>query len=161
MQTFDIPKSYHLTQCGLSYIHLLDGYTLNTIKKQPTVHIRNKENLYKLLVDHVMTKPERLNGEEWTFLLEHAHLPDLDVCESFNIKPSELKKWKAAKSQVLMPLTTEITLRMLINEMFGCWKLVSVLVQELRTNMHKPYLPPDILFLRKTEVAEWEIARGL
>ncbi|TKW60578.1 MAG: hypothetical protein DI628_06660 [Blastochloris viridis] len=159
MLTVQVPNSYHLTQCGLSYIHLLDGYRLDAAKGKSTVHIVGMDALYKTLAEHVLCKPEQLNGEELMFLLKRINGSEADFCELLKIQTVQLNNWKKRSHHALMPLVTEVTARMLLGEMLGCWRLVSDILEGLHDSMKKPYLAPDILFLRRSDDG-WEVARG-
>lgn len=150
---------FHLAACGLSYVYLTNGFTIETYGDEEGVAIEDLDDLHHTLALHLIHKPERLNGPEIRFLRKWRDMSIADLAEDINLKSPLLTKLET-KTVALLPPLPEAYFRTTTAAFIGLNLLVAPIKYGLQKQREVPYVPPDILFLEKTHTG-WQVAKGI
>lgn len=102
--------SYHYTECGLSYIHLADGYQMEEVDGETYIGVEDVHGLHRLIARHLTEKKSALQGEELRFLRVEMGMSQKSVAEVLGVDTQTLARWE--KDQTSIPKAADAVLRM-------------------------------------------------
>ncbi|WP_252179549.1 helix-turn-helix domain-containing protein [Endozoicomonas sp. 4G] len=101
--------SYHYAECGLSYIHLADGYNTEVIDEVTYVGVENVHGLHQLIAKNITVKKSPLLGEEVRFLRIECGMSQKNLAEILGVDSQTVARWE--KDQTAIPRTSDAALR--------------------------------------------------
>jgi DNA-binding transcriptional regulator YiaG len=94
-QMNQVTELYHYTMCGLDYVYLRDGYTIRETRHGNGIAIHDARALHEAIARVVITRPERLRGQEVRFLRSLLKLSQEGLARVLRTKRISVARWEA------------------------------------------------------------------
>lgn len=102
---------FHYTQCGLDYIWLLNGYTVEDTRWGPSVSIQDADGLHQAIGRAIVGGSQRLRGQEVRFLRARLKLSQEGLAAVLGSSRVSVARWEAEPDKPI-PGTADHGLRM-------------------------------------------------
>lgn len=93
--------AYHYTECGLDYVHLLNGFTVEDTPYGQGVAIDNADQLHAAIAHAVVTAPQALRGQELRFLRAMLDLSQEALGEMLGKSRASIARWEGALNDAI------------------------------------------------------------
>ena len=107
-------NSYHYTECGLSNIHLLNGFKFIETPRGKSVSINDIDGLHKAIGLSLVTSKKDLSGEEIRFLRNELLMSQSSLARLLGVSEQAIRRWENGKADI--PKPSESLLRLLYSE---------------------------------------------
>src|SRR5690349_8978096 len=88
------PKPYHYTECGLSNIYLLNGFTLDEYDGEQYVSVENLDGLWKAIGLDIVTGRKLISGKEVRFLRGQMDLTQSELGALLRVDDQTVARWE-------------------------------------------------------------------
>ncbi|WP_211217661.1 helix-turn-helix domain-containing protein [Novispirillum itersonii] len=103
---------FHYTQCGLDYIWLLNGYTVEETRWGRAVSVQDADGLHQAIGRAIVGGGQRLRGQEVRFLRARLKLSQDGLAVLLGSTRGSVARWEAEPDKAI-PGTADHGLRML------------------------------------------------
>lgn len=110
-QTNQMPELYHYTSCGLDYVYLRNGYVERQTRHGTGVAIHDAGALHEAIARAVITRPERLRGQEVRFLRSLLKLSQDGLARILRTQRASVARWEGRPNHQV-PGTADSALRL-------------------------------------------------
>jgi len=121
---------YHYTMCGLDYIYLSNGYT---IEQDPTygevVSIENADALHTAIGLNIVKNLPKLTGQEIRFLRAEMDMSQQNIADFFEVTTGTINSWERDKTE--LKAATDVIFRMLYLQFVNEHPMVKELLEKL------------------------------
>lgn len=104
------PKPYHYRECGLDYVFLMNGYTIENYDGEECVSIKNVDGLWKAIGLKLCTENKTLSAREVRFLRRVMNKTQSELAEELRVSDQTVARWEKGTSDLDGP--ADIVLRM-------------------------------------------------
>ncbi len=95
---------FHYTSCGLSNVHLRNGYEEIDTPYGKAVSIHDVEGLHRAIGLHMIrNNPDHLNPEEIRFLRKEMDLPQANLAHLLDVNESSVRNWENGRNAIPGP----------------------------------------------------------
>lgn len=120
---------YHYKECGLSNVHLKNGYTLETIDGEEYLSIDDLDGLHIAIAIQLVEKSQALTGDEFKFLRQHFNHSRRVLGELLGVDQQTIGRWE--KGETSIPKNVDATMRQLFLESIDEDSNLGLLLQKL------------------------------
>jgi len=115
----DVVATYHYSECGLSRVYLKDVPVRRCSSCEAvTMRIKGLASLHRTIALAVLSKSDRLEGEEVRFLRKHVGLSGKDFARRMGVSPEMVSRWENAKDgKFMIGAGADRLLRLLVKTM--------------------------------------------
>ncbi len=103
---------YLYTGCGLDYVYLINGYHLHDTEYGQGVSIDDADGLHRTIAREVVTRRQRLRGQEVRFLRALLDLSQGALARKLGTTRASVARWEA-KPHTAIPQSADRLLRVL------------------------------------------------
>jgi DNA-binding transcriptional regulator YiaG len=140
--------TYHYTMCGLDYVYLLDGYTIQDTDYGSGVSIKHADELDGIIAFYVITSPARLRGQEVRFLRSLIDFSQSDLANHLGVKRITVARWESEPNASIPGPADRATRILVAHELFEATEALAIIasmfpeIADLRRDpVHMSYLP--------------------
>lgn len=105
---------HHYTECGLSYVYLVNGFQVEVIDGEEYVSIEFVDGLHNLIADIIVKKRNAMSGEEVKFLRLEVAMSQKSLAELLGVDVQTVARWEKGHNPI--GRTADATLRTLYME---------------------------------------------
>lgn len=105
---------YHYTECGLSYVYLVNGFQVEIIDGEEYVSIEAVDGLHDLIAEMIVKKRHAMIGEEVKFLRLEMNMSQKSLAELLGIGVQTVARWEKGHNPI--GRTEDATMRTLYME---------------------------------------------
>ena len=105
---------YHYTECGLSYVYLVNGFQVEIIDGEEYVSIEAVDGLHDLIAEMIVKKRHAMIGEEVKFLRLEMNMSQKSLAELLGIGVQTVARWEKGHNPIGQ--TEDATMRTLYME---------------------------------------------
>ncbi len=92
-------EQYHYTQCGLDYVYLVNGFSIEETPYGPGVAIEKADQLHDLIARTIITSPHALRGQEVRFLRSMLDVSQTGLGDLLGKSRASIARWEAAEHE--------------------------------------------------------------
>lgn len=146
---------YHYSECGLSYVHLLNGFRVEVIDGEEYTSIDDMSGLHKTIAQAIVDCNRPLTHEEFKFLRIELNVSQKMLGTRFGIDEQTIARYE--KGQTKIPRTTDVALRTLYMESQEKNNPVSYFL-DLLADTEAKAAAQDIKLMLEEVGDHWEVA---
>lgn len=105
---------YHYSECGLSNVHLVNGFTVEVIDGEEYTSIDDMNGLHRTIAQAIVDCNRPLTHEEFKFLRIELNVSQKMLGTRFGVDEQTIARYE--KGQTKIPRTTDVALRTLYME---------------------------------------------
>lgn len=105
---------YHYTECGLSYVYLVNGFQVETTDDEEYISIEDMDGLHSLIADVITRKKHAMSGEEVKFLRLEMAMSQKSLADLLGVNDQTVARWEKGHNPI--GRTEDATMRMLYME---------------------------------------------
>lgn len=97
----DKPKGYHFKECGLDYVYLVNGYTIEDDSDYgECITIHNAEKLHKEIAKAVLLYKPHLEAQEVRFFRSLLRLTQEQLASKLGVDRRQIIRWESGETTV-------------------------------------------------------------
>ncbi|HZT90269.1 MAG TPA: hypothetical protein VFA12_20180 [Stellaceae bacterium] len=150
--TDQMTELHHYTNCGLDYVYLRNGFVVRETRHGRGIAIHDAAALHEAIARVVITRPQRLRGQEVRFLRSLLKLSQDGLARILRTRRVSVARWEARPNHPI-PGAADSALRLfyaLKLEKHGLAQQICEILAELDDLEHSLHVMSDIR-LRETE----------
>ena len=105
---------YHYTECGLSNIHLVNGFNFIETERGKAVSINDIDGLHRAIGIFLVSSKKYFSGEEIVFLRHEMLMSQSTLAHLLGVSEQTVRRWENGKIHI--PKPSESLLRLLYCE---------------------------------------------
>ncbi|MDA9558251.1 helix-turn-helix domain-containing protein [Vibrio sp.] len=134
---------YHYKECGLPYVYLTNGFTINKVEGEEFVSIDHLYELHALIGRNIVSQVRPISHQEFKFIRIELNMSQKALGNLLGVDTQTVARWE--KGQSLIPRTADVTLRALYAELNDDDSQIGLLLNmlsdsEIESTMAKLYL---------------------
>ena len=106
---------YHYKECGLPYVYLTNGFTINKVEGEEFVSIDNLYELHALIGRNILSQARPITHQEIKFIRIELNMSQKALSNLLGVDTQTVARWE--KGQSAIPRTADVTLRALYAEL--------------------------------------------
>ena len=121
--------THHYRECGLTNIHLLNGFTYKETRHGRAVSIRDMDGLHRAIGTHLAKEKRALTGAELRFFRIELGLSQTMLGMLLGKTGQSVARWEKGQSRI--DATADRVVRLLYNQQTGANEDIRSALQEL------------------------------
>ena len=120
---------YHYKECGLPYVYLTNGFTIDKVEDEEFVSIDNLYELHALIGRNIVSQVRPIYHQEFKFIRIELNMSQKALGNLLGVDTQTVARWE--KGQSVIPRTADVTLRALYAEFNDDDSQISLLLNML------------------------------
>lgn len=93
-------NTYHYTICGLDYIYLVNGFTVDKVGEEEYVSVDDITGLHKAIANHIVRNKPVLDAQDFRFLRKEFNLSQVTLGKTFGVSESAIRDYESGRRPV-------------------------------------------------------------
>ncbi|EGQ9743479.1 helix-turn-helix domain-containing protein [Vibrio parahaemolyticus] len=120
---------YHYSECGLTNIHLKNGFEVADIEGEEFLSIEDIHGLHVTIAQYFIGQDEPLSGSELRFLRKLMNMSRRVIGDLFGVDQQTVGRWENGETSI--PKTVDATLRQIYLESLNVSSNLTIVLQRL------------------------------